>query len=185
MLDYLAWANKEKDKFHERSFDPPIMPPVEDAPRLWEDILTGFGMGADGGGAMVCGSIEVSSGPGSAAATQCAMADTDGLAGLTTVGAGPSIGTPGLSSSLGIEISNADAESLGKWAMCGNASGGAGFGGAGALCGSVKFNDVTSEWTYTGAWTFYGGVSVTTPSGSVGYTYTYTWVDRWISWPWT
>ncbi|MSX93854.1 MAG: hypothetical protein F2749_10595, partial [Actinobacteria bacterium] len=163
---------------------PARLPGPKDAPRLWTDILTGFGKGADGGGAMACGSIEGSVGIGTASATECAMADTKGLAGLTTVGAGPSVGTPGLSGSVGVAVSNSDAEGISHWAMCGNAAGGAGVGGSGALCGSIYYNDVTTEWSYSGAWSFYAGVSVTTPSGSVGYSYTYTWVDRWISWPW-
>jgi hypothetical protein len=160
------------------------MPPVEDAPRLWADILKGFDRGADGGGLMACASIDGSAGPASASATTCLMGDTDGLASLTTVGAGPSIGTPGLSGSVGVAVSNADAEGLQAWAMCGNASGGAAVGGSGALCGSLNFNDVTNEWTYTGAWSFFAGVSLTTPTGSASYSYTYTWVDRWITWPW-
>jgi hypothetical protein len=110
------------------------------------------------------------------------MADTDGLAFLTTVGAGPSLGTPGLSGSLGVEISNADADKLSEWAMCGNVSGGAGLGGTGALCGSISYEN--EEWGYVGAWTFYAGVSVTTPEASVGFSYRYTRVDRWFSWPW-
>jgi len=160
----------------------PWMPPITDADRLWADILTGWNQGADGGGVMVCGSIEGSHGPGAAGASQCAMVDTDGLAGLTTVGAGPSLGSPGLSGSLGITVSNADAEGLAGWGVCGNVSGGAVIGGAGALCGSIIYDDLTHDWSYRGKWSFYAGVSVTIPEASVGYSYTYTWVDRWFGW---
>ena len=156
----------------------PWMPPITDAERLWADILSGWNLGADGGGVMLCGSIEGSSGPGSAGASECAMADTDGLAGLTTVGAGSSIGSPALSGSLGLAVSNSDAEALAGWGMCGNVSGGNLLGGAGALCGSISYQN--GEWVYLGAWSLTAGVSVTTPEASVGYSYTYTWVGwRW------
>lgn len=161
---------------------PPLMPPVQDGPRLWNDILTGFDLGADGGGLMACFGIDGSAGPGSASGSSCVMGDTDGVFGLTTVGAGPSVGTPGLAGSVGLTVTNADAKHLVEWSMCGNVSGGAGLGGAGALCGSISYQN--DEWSYLGAWTFYEGISVTTPSGSVGYSYTYTWVDSWIAWPW-
>jgi len=87
-----------------------------------------------------------------------------------------------LAGSVGVAISNADAEKLSQWGMCGNASGGAGFGGAGALCGSLSYRD--GEWSYYGVWTFYGGVSVTTPGWGAGHAYTYTMVSHLVSWPW-
>ena len=163
---------------------PPEMPPMDlgDTARLWEDILTGFDKGAEGGGLMFCGGIEGSIGVASASAMTCEIVDTDGLAGLTTVGAGPSVGTPGLSGSAGGAISNADAADLAGWALCGTATGGAVAGGTGSLCGSISVRD--GEWSYLGAWTFYVGVTVTSPQASAGYAYTYTWVDRWLKWPW-
>ena len=169
---------------------PPFMPPIHDAPRLWDDIVTGFDKGSPGGGVMGCAGLDGSAGSGTANGTasgsSCIMVDSDGVAVMATVGAGPSVGAPGLSGSagVGVGISNADAEALSGWGMCGNVSGGAGFGGAGALCGSIYYNDVSSEWSYSGAWTLYGGMSVTTPSWSGGNSYTYTWVNHW-SWPWS
>jgi RHS repeat-associated protein len=163
---------------------PPVMPPMDlqDTARLWEDIISGFDDGADGGGVMFCAGIEGSAGIGSASAMTCEMVDTDGLAGLTTVGAGPSLGTPGFSGSAGGAISNADAGELTEWGLCGGATAGALGGGTGTLCGSIALRDGT--WSYLGAWTFYLGVTITSPQASVGYAYTYTWVDRFFEWPW-
>lgn len=165
---------------------PPEMRPISDAPRLWNEVITGFDDGAPGGGLGVCGEASGTASNGVVGATggvaNCAFFDTEGAATLSSVGAGPSLGTPGVAGSAGVVISNADAEGLAEWGICGNAGGGAGAGGAGALCGSIAYVD--GDWAYTGAWTFYAGLSLTTPSAGVSYTYTYTWVDRHWRWPW-
>jgi len=95
------------------------------------------------------------------------------------------VGSPGLSGSAGVGISNADAEFLSGWGMCSHASGGAGIGGTGVLCGSIEYDDTNEAWAYSGAWSFYAGVTLTLPEAGASYSYVYTWVDRWIKWPWS
>jgi len=157
-------------------------PILEDAPRLWSDILSGFDEGADGGGGGLCAGGSATAGVGVASATVsmqgCAIADTDGVSTTLTVGTGVGVGASSVSFNAGVLITNADAVGLSYWSMCGAATGGA---LTGSLCGAIYFDSASEQWEYSGAWSMFVGAS--TPSGDFHSTYAYTWVDQQFSWP--
>jgi len=167
------------------------MPPLSDGPRLWKEVLLGFDEGAQGGGVMACGGFAASVGS-SVSGTSCIMVDGDGVTGLITLGRGVEFGLPSASVTAGIAFSNANANDLRDWSVCGNASASWGGGVTGSLCGSVSQYD-GGDWSYSGAWTFYVGVTASpVPGGRVsgGFHYAQTWLsggdtswwDRVTSW---
>ena len=163
----------------------PPMPPIVEAPRLWAEVLGGLGSlsDPDGYGTGLGGCLDVGGSAGaSGGGSSCLIIDLDGVSTTTTAAYGVTVGVPAFSGSAGPVVSNTDAKLLAGHGICGNVSGGGGFGGAGALCGGISYED--DAWAATGGWSFYLGASVTTPSAEVGYAYTYTWVDRMIWWPW-
>ena len=166
---------------------PPAMPPIslDEAGRLWREILDSFNSlaDADGAGMAIGWCLEFGGSAGvTGSGTSCMTVDTDGVSVVTTLGAGVAVGVPSVSGSTGTIVSNADTKGHGGWGMCGNVAGGVGFGGTGALCGGLSHDD--GLWSANDVWVLYVGASVTTPSVEVSFTYTYTWVDRKVSWPW-
>jgi hypothetical protein len=55
-------------------------------------------------------------------------------------------------------------------------------GGEAALGGSIIDEDATGDSAYQGTWSFYAGVSMTTPKVESGDSCTSSWDDRWLDW---